>query len=185
MSWDEVSGSVCPVGRSLALVGDRWTLLILRELGMGTHRFDELQAQTGMSSHLLTTRLKRLERDGIVERRQYSARPLRYEYHATAKGKELDPVLMMLRSWGRKWQGDCPPGEPSCRLVHKKSGIELDHLWQVPPEDQPTFTFDDVEATMGEAFKAEREGRRASFQAAQAASRKRAARPDGPGPADS
>ncbi|WP_296001707.1 helix-turn-helix domain-containing protein [Rugamonas sp.] len=176
MSWDEISSSVCPIGRSLGLVGDRWTLLILRELGMGTHRFDELQAQTGMSSHLLTTRLKRLEKDGIIERRLYTERPPRYEYHATAKGKELDPILMMLRSWGRKWEGDCPPGESSCRLVHKKSGIELDHLWQVPPDDQPTFTFDDVEPTMGPTFAAEREERRAGFQAQQQAAKRRAAK---------
>jgi len=159
----------------LGLVGDRWTLLILRELGMGVHRFDELQAQSGMSSHLLAARLKRLEKDGIIERQLYTERPPRYEYHATAKGKELDPILMMLRSWGRKWEGDCPPGEPSCRLVHKKSGIELDHLWQVPQEDQATFTFDDVEPTMGSSFAAEREGRRADFQAAQLAAKKQRA----------
>ena len=178
MSWDEVSDSVCPIGRSLGLVGDRWTLLILRELGMGSHRFDELLAQSGMSSHLLATRLRRLEQDGIIERRQYSERPPRFEYHATQKGKELDPILMMLRSWGRKWEGDMPPGEPSARLVHKKSGIELDDLWQIPRGGAQGFTFDDVEATMGPTFAAEREARRVAFQQAQAdkARRKAAAK---------
>lgn len=166
MSWDEVSDSVCPIARSLAIVGDRWTMLILRELGMGMHRFDELQAQTGMSSHLLTLRLKRLEKDGIIERRQYNARPPRFEYHTSAKGKELDPVLMMLRTWGRKWEHDCPHGEPAVRLVHRASGIELDDLWQIPGGGRD-FTFDAVDGTIGPAFAAERERRREAFRSGQ------------------
>lgn len=105
MSWDCVSDTVCPIARALSVVGDRWTLLILRELIMGVRRFDELQAQTGMSSHLLSTRLKRMEQDGIVERRLYSKKPPRYEYLQTAKGKDLDPVILMLRSWGMKHGG--------------------------------------------------------------------------------
>jgi DNA-binding HxlR family transcriptional regulator len=163
MSWDEVSDSVCPIARSLALVGDRWTMLILRELGMGSHRFDALQAQTGMSSHLLTLRLKRLESDGVIERRQYNERPPRYEYHKTQKGRELDPMLMMLRTWGRKWEHDCPHGEPAVKLVHKASGIELDDLWQIPGGGKD-FTFDDVEPSIGKTYAAEREQRSAAFR---------------------
>lgn len=162
MSWDEISDSVCPIAQSLLIVGDRWTMLILRELAMGMHRFDELQAQTGMSSHLLTLRLKRLEQDGIIERRLYKERPPRYEYHTTQMGKDLDPLLMMLRTWGRKWVGDCPEGEPAVALVHKVSGIELDDLWQIP-EGGRDFTFADVEPSIGPTFAAERERRRAAF----------------------
>ena len=164
MSWDEVSDSVCPIARSLALVGDRWTMLILRELSMGVHRFDDLQAQTGMSSHLLTQRLKRLEQDEIIERRLYNERPPRYEYHVTQKGKELDPLLMMLRTWGRKWEGDEPCGEPAVTLVHRKTGIVLDDLWQIPGGGRD-FTFDDVEPTVGAAFAAERNQRSEAFYA--------------------
>lgn len=163
MSWDEVGDSVCPIARSLLMVGDRWTMLILRELAMDVHRFDELQAHTGMSSFLLSTRLKRLESDGIVERRQYLERPPRFEYHATAKGKELDPVLMMLRTWGRKWLGDAADGEPAATIIHKQSGIELDDLWQIPGGGRG-FTFDDVETIVGPTFAAERERRREAFQ---------------------
>jgi len=162
MSWDEISDSVCPIAQSLLIVGDRWTMLILRELAMGMHRFDELQAQTGMSSHLLTLRLKRLEHDGIIERRLYMERPPRYEYHTTPMGKELDPLLMMLRTWGRKWVGDCPEGEPAVALVHRASGIELDDLWQIPQGGRD-FTFDDVDPSIGPTFAAERERRRAAF----------------------
>ena len=164
MSWDEISESVCPIARSLVLVGDRWTMLILRELTMDVHRFDELQAQTGMSSHLLSTRLKRMEEDGIIARHLYNERPPRYEYHTTQKGKELDPLLMMLRTWGRKWEGDYPPGEPAVTLVHKTSGIVLDDLWQIPNGGKD-FTFDDIEPIVGAAFAAERANRSAAFQA--------------------
>lgn len=163
MAWDENCDSVCPVARSLLMVGDRWTMLILRELAMGMHRFDELQAQTGMSSHLLTLRLKRMEQDGIIERRRYLERPPRYEYHTTKMGKDLDPLLMMLRTWGRTWLRDLPDGEPAVGLVHKASGIELDDLWQIPGGGRG-FTFDDCDAVIGPAYAAERERRRVAFQ---------------------
>lgn len=162
MSWDSVCETVCPIARSLAIVGDRWTLLILRELSMGVHRFDDLQAQTGMSSHLLTTRLKRLEGDGVIERRLYNERPPRYEYHPTQKGKELDPLLMVLRSWGRKWEvGEAQ--EDAVKLVHKKTRKSVDHLWQAPNGGK-NFTFDDVDAFPGAEFAREREARRTAFQ---------------------
>lgn len=164
MGWDEISNSVCPVARALALVGDRWTMLILMELVRGTHRFDELQAQTGMSSHLLSTRLKRMEQDGLIERRPYSERPLRNAYFSTKKGQELDPVLMMLRTWGRKWEGDCPDGQPATTLRHKESGAVIDALWQLPGGGKD-FTFDQVEATPGPLFIAERASRKSAFMA--------------------
>jgi DNA-binding HxlR family transcriptional regulator len=162
MGWDEISNSYCPIARALALVGDRWTMLIMMELVRGQHRFDELQAQTGMSSHLLSTRLKRMEADGLIERRAYSERPPRYEYYATAKGKGLDPVLLMLRSWGRKWEGDCPDGKPATLLRHKKTGQVVDDLCQLPGGGR-NFTFDQLEATANPLFAAERERRREAF----------------------
>lgn len=164
MGWDEISNSVCPVARALALVGDRWTMLILMELVRGVHRFDELQAQTGMSSHLLSTRLKRMEQDGLIERRAYSERPPRYAYYSTKKGQELDPVLMMLRTWGRKWEGDCADGQPATMLRHKASGTVIDDLWQIPGGGKD-FTFDQLEAFPHPQFIAERVGRKAAFAA--------------------
>lgn len=164
MGWDEISNSVCPVARALALVGDRWTMLILMELVRGVHRFDALQAQTGMSSHLLSTRLKRMEQDGLIERRAYSERPPRYAYYATQKSRELDPVLMILRTWGRKWEGDCPDGQPATMLRDKASGAVIDELWQLPGGGK-NFTFDQLDATPGPAFLAERANRQAAFVA--------------------
>ena len=165
MSWDCVSDTVCPIARALSVVGDRWTLLILRELIMGVRRFDELQAQTGMSSHLLSTRLKRMEQDGIVERRLYSKKPPRYEYLQTAKGKDLDPVILMLRSWGMKHGGFGPKEEPAVRVIHRETGKLVDANWRMPAEGK-RFTFDDVDAKIGKAFRAERERKRSEFRAA-------------------
>jgi DNA-binding HxlR family transcriptional regulator len=165
MSWDEVCESVCPIARSLSVVGDRWTLLILRELSMGSRRFEEIQVQTGMSSFLLSTRLKRLEKDGVIERRLYSERPPRYEYHTTEKGRDLDEVLLLLRAWQMKWDGDQVDEEPAVRLVHKRTKKVIDAAWR-PTANGKRFSFDDVEATISPAFAAEREARRAAFLAA-------------------
>lgn len=176
MSWAQVSNSVCPIARALSLVGDRWTLLLLREVSMGVHRFDELQAQTSMSSHLLTTRLRRMEKDGVLERRSYSDRPVRHEYHATEKGKELDPVLMLLISWGRKWEGDVPPGEPATLFADKATGEPVADLWSFAggPEN---FRFDAVTLSVGPTFAAEREARGAAFQETQKVEKKRRRHP--------
>jgi DNA-binding HxlR family transcriptional regulator len=162
MRWDEIGSSLCPIARALAVVGDRWTLLILRELGMGTHRFEEVQAQTGMSSHLLSTRLKRLKEEGVIDWHLYSARPPRYEYFATAKGKELDAVLLALLKWGQKWGGFDASAEPSMTRVLKDSGEDVTALW-TSPNGGDTFTFECTEVVLSPAFKAEREGCRAAF----------------------
>jgi len=177
MSWNDACDSVCPVDRVLSIVGDRWTLLILRELMLGVHRFDGVQAQTGMSPHLLTERLRALESHGLLERRLYEARPKRYEYHATAKGLELDPLLMMLRSLGRKWQGDPRKGEPAVQLRMKKSGKVINSLsqWPGPAED---FRFGQLDGAIGPTFQAERDAKTQSFRKAKADSQlaKKAAR---------
>jgi DNA-binding HxlR family transcriptional regulator len=164
MSWDCVSDTVCPIARALSVVGDRWTLLILRELIMGNNRFDEIQAQTGISSHLLSSRLKRLESEGVIERKLYSERPPRYEYQRTAKGKDLDPVILLLRQWGMKHGGYEPKEEPAMRVVHRKTGQLVDANWRMPEEGR-RFTFDDVDAKIGKVFRAEREEKRAAFRA--------------------
>jgi DNA-binding HxlR family transcriptional regulator len=163
MSWDEMSESVCQIARALSVAGDRWTLLIMREVGMGMRRFEEIQAQTGMSSNLLAIRLKKMEEEGMLERKLYSASPPRYEYHATPKGKELDAVLLAFRAWGMRWGGFAPDTEPAVAIVHKESGATIEAPWQMPPSDHP-FTFDDIDASVSKAFQKEREARSASFK---------------------
>jgi DNA-binding HxlR family transcriptional regulator len=95
--------TLCPVARAEDAVGDRWTVLVLRELFMGGRRFDEIQAQTDATPQMVAARLKRLEAESLVERRPYSQRPLRHEYHLTEKGRAFYPVLMALRAWGERW----------------------------------------------------------------------------------
>jgi len=95
--------TLCPVDRAESAVGDRWTVLILRELFMGNHRFEELQAHTEATPQMLAARLKKLQGDGLVTRRVYNKRPLRREYHLTEKGEAFFPVLLALRAWGETW----------------------------------------------------------------------------------
>jgi len=78
-------------------------MLILRELFMRSHRFEEIQAQTGGTPQMIAARLKTLQVDGLVERRLYNKRPPRYEYHLTEKGKAFYPVILALRAWGEAW----------------------------------------------------------------------------------
>lgn len=159
MGWSEVGDTVCPVARALAVVGDRWTVLILRELFLGVRRFEEFQAQTGMSSHLLSTRLKRLEGDGIVARHRYSDRPPRHEYRLTDKGLDLYPLLLSLKSWGEKWGGFKAEDEPALVITHRQCGHETGLKLICPSCDEP-FGPRDTAVTLGSNFKAERQARR-------------------------
>src|ERR1700712_1835500 len=93
---------VCSIADALDVVGDRWSLLILRELGFGVHRFNEIRANTGAPRETLTTRLRELEHAGVLNRRRYSEHPPRDEYVLTDSGRALGPVLRELRRWGRR-----------------------------------------------------------------------------------
>lgn len=94
----------CPIARSLDLIGERWTILILRDLVVGgARKFQDFERSlAGISPNTLSARLKRLEEAGIIERRFYEQHPPRAEYVLTKKGDELRPVLKALFEWGRK-----------------------------------------------------------------------------------
>lgn len=113
--------TLCPVARAESVFGDIWSVLVLRELLANNHRFDEIQAMTGATPQMVATRLKKLEADGLVERRLYNERPPRYEYHLTPKGKDFWPIMMALRAWGETW---CrlPGEERSTEFVHQPCG---------------------------------------------------------------
>jgi DNA-binding HxlR family transcriptional regulator len=96
----ETTPRVCSAARALEVVGDRWSLLVLREVFLGTHRFDAMQANTGAPRDILSARLKKLVAHGVLERRPYQEHPPRVEYHATEAGRELAPVVTALRQWG-------------------------------------------------------------------------------------
>lgn len=91
---------VCSVARALEVVGERWTLLIVREALTGTRRFDEFRDKLGLARSVLTARLNRLVQEGVLERKRYQTRPERFEYELTAKGRQLGPVVLHLMHWG-------------------------------------------------------------------------------------
>lgn len=93
---------VCPIADALDVVGERWSLLILRELRFGVLRFKDIQVNTGAPKETLALRLRKLEQAGLIERRRYSERPPRDEYVLTESGQELSPVLQALRKWGER-----------------------------------------------------------------------------------
>ncbi|HEX6448206.1 MAG TPA: helix-turn-helix domain-containing protein [Trebonia sp.] len=99
---------ICGIADALQVVGDRWALLAIRELGFGVTRFNDIQVKTGAPRASLAARLRELEDAGLVERRRYSARPPRDEYVLTPAGRELGPVLKELRTWGECHAGSTP-----------------------------------------------------------------------------
>jgi len=110
----------CSIARTLDVVGEWWTMLIIRDAFRGTSRFDDFQASLGMARSVLTARLRKLTEQGVLERRAYSEHPPRYEYHLTDKGRALYPILVSMLQWGDTWaQGaDGPP----VLLVHDACG---------------------------------------------------------------
>jgi len=118
---DALSGMHCAIARSMAVLGERWTLVILRSAFMGARRFEDYQSSTGIARNILTDRLKTLVEHDILERRPYAEHPGRtlYEYRLTEKGLDLYPVLVSLMQWGNRYGGfDAPPVE----LEHKTCG---------------------------------------------------------------
>ena len=104
----------CSIAAALGIVGERWSLHAIREMGYGVHRFAQIAAYTGVSRDMLADRLRKLEGAGLVERRQYSEHPPRFEYHLTEAGRELFPVMLALQEWGDRWAVD----EPAVQVVH-------------------------------------------------------------------
>lgn len=118
-----ITPRACSVARTLELVGEKWSLLAVRELMLGNHRFDRIVASTGAPRDVLTTRLRGLEERGLVERVLYQEKPIRHEYRLTPLGKSLFPVITALRAWGDTHLAG--PEGPPLRLRHS-CGEELD-----------------------------------------------------------
>lgn len=108
----------CSIANALGVVGDRWSLLVVRELLYGVHRFAQIAERTGAPTDVLTARLRKLTGTGVIETRPYSDRPPRVEYHLTASGLDLAPALLLLLSWGDRWVSDAPP----VHLTHEEAG---------------------------------------------------------------
>ncbi|CAN3977564.1 winged helix-turn-helix transcriptional regulator [Kitasatospora purpeofusca] len=102
-------GRPCSIAAALQVLGEKWALLAVRELFYGNHRFDRIARNTGAPRDRLTARLRALEEAGVVERRAYSERPPRYEYHLTEAGRDLAPLTQALLAWGDRWVSPEPP----------------------------------------------------------------------------
>jgi DNA-binding HxlR family transcriptional regulator len=115
---------VCSIAATLEIIGERWTLLIIRDAMLGVHRFDEFQADLGIARNVLQTRLERLLDHGILEKRLYHERPERYEYHLTPKGLDLWPAVVSLMQWGDTYAPRS--GGPPVVLEHRGCGGAVD-----------------------------------------------------------
>jgi DNA-binding HxlR family transcriptional regulator len=108
-AFESLPGRPCPIAASLELVGERWSLLVIREVSLGNHRFSEIARGTGAPRDRLSARLSALVDAGVLERRPYSTAPPRSGYHLTAAGRDLLPVLQALLQWGNRWLAEEPP----------------------------------------------------------------------------
>jgi DNA-binding HxlR family transcriptional regulator len=115
---------ICSIAAALTVLGEKWSLLVVRELALNVHRFDQIQRNTGAPRDILTSRLRRLEAEGVLEKRQYMERPVRYDYHLTPAGDELRPILLSLSQWGERWTAQ----ENTTTWVHSCGAeVELVH----------------------------------------------------------
>ncbi len=119
----DYDNQVCSIARSLEVVGERWTILVLREVFLGVRRFDEIQDDLGIARNVLTSRLEKLVGEGVLEKRPYSERPPRFEYVLTEKGLDLWPVVVSLMQWGDRHEA--PPEGPPVVLTHRDCGGEV------------------------------------------------------------
>jgi len=124
----------CSIRRTLDVIGDRWTLLIMRDVFRGVRRFSRIQADLGIARNLLTDRLNALVDAGLLERVPYQQRPLRHEYQLTAKGRDLSPALVALMQWGDRWAADGPA--PTV-LIHDECGAAVEHHVWCPACEEP------------------------------------------------
>ncbi|MCU1377252.1 MAG: putative HxlR family transcriptional regulator [Acidimicrobiales bacterium] len=116
----------CSIAGTLEVIGDRWTMLILRDAFRGVRRFDEFQRDLGIARNLLTDRLTKLVEHGVMEKQLYQAHPPRFEYRLTPRGVDLSPALVALMRWGDKWLAD---GAPPVSLLHDRCGQPLDQAF--------------------------------------------------------
>ena len=153
MRWRDIGEQTCSIARTLSVIGDRWSMLILREAFLRTRRFEDFQSHLGATRHVLADRLQKLVEHGIFERVRYQERPSRYEYKLTDKGRDLYPIIVSLAGWGDKWMAgdDGPPIE----LVHKACGHPMIPV-HACPQCGETVTARDVTPRPGPALRGTR-----------------------------
>ncbi|HEY7836942.1 MAG TPA: helix-turn-helix domain-containing protein [Solirubrobacteraceae bacterium] len=124
MLRNDYENQSCSIAGALEVVGERWSLLIVRDILLGLRRFDELQSDLGIARNVLQTRLTRLQEHGVIERVPYQQRPLRHEYLLTEKGLDLWPMIVALMKWGDRYAA--PDGGPAVLIEHRGCGGAVD-----------------------------------------------------------
>jgi DNA-binding HxlR family transcriptional regulator len=119
------SADNCTIGRAMEILGERWTVVVLREIFSGLRRFDEMRERTGIPRQVLSNRLALLVEQGILRRQPYQepGARVRYEYRLTDKGMDLYPILVAVREWGDRYLAD--PGGPPLLTVHRDCGAPV------------------------------------------------------------
>jgi DNA-binding HxlR family transcriptional regulator len=124
MQRTSLAGFHCSLARTLDVVGEWWTPLIVARVALGLTRFDDLQRELGLSRKVLAQRLDSLVAHGVLQQRPYQSRPVRYDYVLTQKGIDLIPALMALMAWGDRWASD--PTGPPLQLRHRTCGEDTE-----------------------------------------------------------
>lgn len=122
MRWNDLSETPCSVARTVAVIGDRWTLMILRDAFLGVRRFEDFERRLGISRSVIAERLRRLVDEGVLRREPYQTRPLRHEYRLTDKGLALHPVMLSIVHWGDTHYA----GEAGPPLLHRHKACGCD-----------------------------------------------------------
>jgi DNA-binding HxlR family transcriptional regulator len=121
---NDYSSQACSIAGALEVIGERWSLLIVRDVFLGLRRFDQIQANLGIARNVLQARLTRLVDQGVLDRELYQERPQRFEYRLTEKGVALWPAVVALMQWGDRYAS--PPGGPAVLLEHRGCGGSVD-----------------------------------------------------------
>jgi DNA-binding HxlR family transcriptional regulator len=148
MLRNDYEGQDCSIARALEIVGERWTLLIIRDAFLGLRRFEQFQESLGIARNVLTDRLNRLVEAGLLDRARYSERPERYEYRLTPKGRDLGIALAGLRQWGDKYLSKKPP-----RIARRKSDKQP-VIAAFVPQGAEILRQDEIETVPGPGVKA-------------------------------
>jgi DNA-binding HxlR family transcriptional regulator len=124
MLGNDYRTQICSIAGALEVVGERWSLLIVRDVFLGLRRFDQMQSHLGIARNVLQARLTKLVDEGVLERRLYEERPARYEYRLTEKGLDLWPTVVALMQWGDRYTA--PAEGPPVLLEHRGCGGAVD-----------------------------------------------------------
>jgi len=128
----------CPIAATLSVLGDRWSILVLRDLLLGLRRFDELVKSLGIATNILTDRLNKLSKEGLVTRTAYQTNPPRHEYAPTEAGQAFHKVIFSMAEWGKNWRIQ-PTGRTPVQYVSDRTGnpVEMKLLDEKTGEETP------------------------------------------------